>query len=64
MSAYRLVIVGLLLAVIVGGAWMFRYDTKAGAYTTSIVLDRWTGNVYRCGVYVDWEANTGCVRQN
>lgn len=61
---YRLAVIGLLVGAIAGGAWMFRYDTKAGAYTTSIVLDRWTGTVYRCGVYVDRDANTGCVRQN
>jgi hypothetical protein len=46
-----------------GAAWMFRYDAKDSGYGTLLVTDRWTGNVYRCGVVVPPKTTDGCVKK-
>ena len=39
----RFVATAALALVVLGGAWMFRYDAKNSGYGTLLVTDRWTG---------------------
>jgi hypothetical protein len=52
-----------LVLVVLGGAWMFRYDAKDSGYGTLLVTDRWTGSVYRCGVVVPPKTTEGCAKK-
>jgi hypothetical protein len=58
----RLVAILAFIAAVALAAWMFRYDAKPSVSTTTIVTDRWTGAVYRCGLYVKG-LEKGCERQ-
>ena len=49
--------------MVLGAAWMFRYDAKDSGYGTLLVTDRWTGNVYRCGVAVSQKVTDGCLKK-
>ena len=49
--------------VVLGAAWMLRYDAKDAGYGTLLVTDRWTGNVYRCGVVIPNKNADGCVKK-
>jgi hypothetical protein len=57
----RLIWIGVACALIFF-AWIFRYGAKEGTYGTSLVTDRWTGTVYRCGVYVGDDHKLGCKK--
>ena len=59
----RLVASAAFALVVLGGAWMFRYDAKDSGYGTLLVTDRWTGTVYRCGGVVPQKNTDGCVRK-
>jgi hypothetical protein len=59
----RFVATAALALAVLGGAWMFRYDAKDSGYGTLLVTDRWTGNVYRCGVVVSQKITDGCVKK-
>ena len=59
----RFVAAAACALVVVGAAWMFRYDAKDSGYGTLLVTDRWTGSVYRCGVVVSQKITDGCVKK-
>jgi hypothetical protein len=59
------VLIGAALLTIVFFAWMLRYDAKPVPNTLglSLVTDRWTGRVYKCGMLETAATPDGCARQ-
>jgi hypothetical protein len=55
----RFVATAALALVVLGSAWMFRYDAKDSGYGTLLVTDRWTASVYRCTVMVPQKTPMG-----
>lgn len=44
MSGNYKLLLAVLLGVLIWASWLFRYDFNSG---TPMVLDRWTGKIYR-----------------